>query len=173
MPKKQKKFRASRQTLEYLAVASSDLYHSTEVEAISHALRYYVEDHLNATDKDFILAGGSVPCAECGRAVDPSDRWVAGHYGEIYHQKCTEEQMIELSGDLHQAQEEAWHGNISNTVEEFLDGGNLGIEEAVDEFIAAYPEMFGEHAPVYEMKMTGSTYTLRELMVGYLERMTE
>jgi hypothetical protein len=80
--------------------------------------------------------------------------------------------MIELSGDLHQAQEEAWHGNISNTVEEFLDGGNLEIEDAVDEFIAAYPENW-DPMPRYELKMTGSTYTLRELLIGYLERMTE
>jgi hypothetical protein len=81
------------------------------------------------------------------------------------------QEKILVSGDLRQAQDNAWHGNVSITVKEFLDNGKMEIEEAVDEFIAAYPNTFGEDAPVY--KMEGSTYTLRELLVGYLERITE
>jgi hypothetical protein len=83
------------------------------------------------------------------------------------------QEKILVSGDLHQAQNSAWYGNVSITVKEFLDGGDLDIKEAVDKFIAAYPNVFGEHAPVYKMEMTGSTHSLRELLVGYLERITE
>ena len=77
-------------------------------------------------------------------------------------------EKVIVSGDLYDAQNQAWHGNVTNTVEEFLDNGNLGIEEAVDKFIAAYPDLW-HPVSVYEL-MNGNEYTMRELLVGYLER---
>ena len=76
-------------------------------------------------------------------------------------------EKVIVSGDLHQVQEEVWYGNVSTTIDKFLDGGRLSIENAVDEFITVYHRW---SQPVYELEMTGTTYTLKELMTGYLER---
>jgi hypothetical protein len=90
---------------------------------------------------------------------------------EDREEETMEQETVVLSGDVWQMQEEVYHGVITVTVDEFI--GDSSIEDAVDEFIAAYPDMFGDNPPVYIMRMTCSEYTLRELLIGYLERMTE
>jgi hypothetical protein len=158
MAKEQKKFRASKQTLRYLEVAASDLYHGTQVEAISHALRYYVEDKLHPSDEDYLLAGASVICAECDRPIDPSSRWVVGHYGDVYHEECVQRAMtVVVSADpdywgaeptqdeiedfkslVHEVAEE-WGETVEVQV---VDGPRPQQSEVVDEIIEEAWERF-------------------------------
>lgn len=78
-------------------------------------------------------------------------------------------EIIELPGDLHQIQEEAWDANTNYQVPaEFV--GDSDIETAVDEYLAHYAEMCGNEPPIYKITLTGSRFTLRDLMIGYLER---
>jgi predicted HicB family RNase H-like nuclease len=83
-----------------------------------------------------------------------------------------ENELIKLSGDIEQMQEQAWDGNVGQSVDDFMLDYE-SIEESVDDYLAQYEDMFQEPVPVYYGKLTRSRYSLRELLVGYLERMTE
>ena len=74
------------------------------------------------------------------------------------------DKVVKVNGDLRKAQEIAWHTNMTNTLEVmfFYDAP---IHEGMNEFMANYRR----EKPGYEL-VDGSTYTMRELLAGYLEQ---
>ncbi len=73
---------------------------------------------------------------------------------------------IELPGTLHQIQEQVWDEIVNIPVEAFVTDPPTP-EQAADAIVAA---CLNEVPPTYRMTLTGSTFTLRELLVGYIER---
>jgi hypothetical protein len=78
--------------------------------------------------------------------------------------------LIHLSGDIEQMQEQAWDGNVGQSVDDFMLDYD-SIEDSVDDYLDQYEEMFQEPIPTYYSELTQSYYSLRELLVGYLKRM--
>ena len=78
-------------------------------------------------------------------------------------------EKVTISGDRYQVGEEAWAGWLADTTAaEFMDGRD-DIEAAVNEFVQAVPDMFGEPAPVFFWREMNADYTLAELLTRYLE----
>ena len=78
-------------------------------------------------------------------------------------------EKVTISGNRHQVSEEAWAGWLGDTTAaEFMDGRD-DIEAAVNEFVQAVPDMFGEPAPVFFWREMNADYTLAELLTRYLE----
>jgi len=76
---------------------------------------------------------------------------------------------IDISGtqrDITNLIWDSWVGD--NTPEEFTDGFS-SIEAAVEAYIKAIPDMFGETPPVYYWREMNSECTLGELLTRYLE----
>jgi hypothetical protein len=78
--------------------------------------------------------------------------------------------LIHLSGDIEQMQEQAWDGNVGQSVDDFMLDYD-SIEDSVDDYLDQYEDMFQEPIPTYYGELTQSYYSLRELLVGYLKRM--
>jgi len=57
------------------------------------AVEKLIEDgyrkYIGISDLERLRAGATgVPCASCGKPIDPESRWMPGHFGEAYCKEC-------------------------------------------------------------------------------------
>jgi hypothetical protein len=188
MTKDQVNFRASDLTINQLADLQ-EYWGTTQTDAISECISRAWHDEAARRETGAPAIWRVQPGSRFFTTVDAARAWLSAQgaqrieVGEWYSEQSEtwynleqiryerEEQMtIELSGDIEQMQEQAWDGNVGQSVDDFMLDYD-SIEDSVDDYLDQYEEMFQEPIPIYYGELTQSYYSLRELLVGYLKRM--
>ena len=80
-----------------------------------------------------------------------------------------EMETVEISGSRYQVCDDAWAGWVGDATPAGFMDGHEDAKAAVDEYVAAIPEMFGEEPPTFYWREMNAEYTLAELLIRYLE----